>query len=225
MSWAAGAINGAAGPTTRPVTPPGVTLGLTAAIPALTTGPHNRQIVPDGPIFSLSVSPPAISFITRHRSLTPASLNLGLALSQPSFSTNAALVLGTFDFAPGTTVWEEMQPPETAVVSFRGWDFTAKPSTPYRPNYKLSLRGMRWYLNAAGTALDLTTNPHTNAGRLRAFYIANRTWASFYYTHEVLGTALYKFVSPVQIPPALVNSGGLIDTFEVMIVQVNPGYQ
>ena len=202
--WASGAINGpaAAGgatPTTRPVTPPGLTLTLSTNVPSAS---RNGQ-----------------------RGATPVGLTLALAVAAPSFKTNAVVALGTFDFAPGTTVWEEMQPPEVSVVSFRGWDFTAKPSTPYRPTYKLSMRGMRWYLNDAGNALDTTTNPHINAGRLRAFYIANRTWASFYYTHEVLGTALYKFVTPVQIPPAIANSGGLIDTFEVMIVQVNPGYQ
>ena len=131
---------------------------------------------------------------------------------------------GTFDFAPNRHTPEELAPTETSAVSFRGWEFTSKPNTPYRPIYKLTLYGMRWYLNAAGTAFDLTTNPTFNAARLRKFYLDNRTWDSYAYTHQTLGAMTCRFATPVNIPLALPNSGGLIDKFEVMIIQSNPGY-
>lgn len=131
---------------------------------------------------------------------------------------------GTFDFAPNSRVWEEIAPPEVSATSFRGWEFTSKPAVPYRPTYKITLYGMRWYLNSGGTAFDTTTNPTMNAGRLRAFYIANRTWDNFTFVHETLGSMAMKFAAPVQIPPAMGESGGVIDKFEVLLVPNNPAY-
>lgn len=131
---------------------------------------------------------------------------------------------GTFDFAPGRHTWLEIAPDELSSVSFRGWEATSKPNTPYRPKYKLTLKGMRWYLNAAGNGLDVTTDPTMNCGRLRSFYIRNRQWDTFAYTHEVFGTTLYKFCAPVQIPQGLEMSAGIADSFEVMIQVADPGF-
>lgn len=131
---------------------------------------------------------------------------------------------GAFDFAPSRQVVTEIAPDEISAVSFRGWEFTAKPSEPYRPKFKVILHGMRWYLNTGGTAFDTTTNPTFNAARLRAFYIANRQWDTFSWVHETLGTLTVRFAGPVNIPEALPNSGGLLAPFEVMLIQQNPGY-
>lgn len=131
---------------------------------------------------------------------------------------------GTFDFCPKSHVWEEIAPDELSVVSFRGWEATSKPAVPFRPKYKLTLHGLRWYLNAGGTAFDTTTNPTHNAARLRAFYIANRQWDSFNYTHETLGAMVVRFAAPALPPPALANSGGLLGPFEVTVIQKNPGF-
>lgn len=103
-----------------------------------------------------------------------------------------------------------------------GWEFTAKPSIPYRPQFKLTLSGMRWRLS--GSALDVSTDPTTNAGRLREFYKTNRRWGVFSYNHEYLGTINCRFAAEVVIPKALPNSNGLIADFEVTLVQHNPGY-
>lgn len=129
---------------------------------------------------------------------------------------------GTFDFVPNSHVAEEIPPEERNVTSMNGWDFTAKPSVPYRAKFKLTLSGMRWRMS--GAALDVTTDPTTNAGRLLNFYKTNRTWDSFTYNHEYLGAITCRFADAVAIPKAFQNSNGLIPEFEVVLVHHNPGY-
>jgi len=120
---------------------------------------------------------------------------------------------GLFDFAPNSHVAVEIPPEEQSGVSFNGWSFAARPSTPYAAKFKLSLSGMRWVL--AGAQLDISTDAPINAGRLLMFYRENRKYGKFFYDHEFLGTLECRFAEPVQIPAALPNSNGLIDTFEV----------
>lgn len=131
---------------------------------------------------------------------------------------------GTFDFAPNSRVAEEIPPEEPNVVSFNGWDFTAKPAVPYRARFKLTLSGMRWILNPAGTALDVATDPTRNAGRLLNFYKANRTWDTFSFDHEYLGLITCRFGDPVLIPKALTNSNGLVPDFEISLIHHNPSF-
>jgi hypothetical protein len=133
-------------------------------------------------------------------------------------------VAGVFDFCPNTHVAEEIPPEEPSAVSMNGWDFVAKPSVPYRRKFKLTLGGMRWYLNAAGDALDLTTDPQHNAGRLLKMYQDNRKWDTFTYDHEYLGTITCRFDAPVSIPKAIQNSNGLVPDFDIQLVHHNPGW-
>lgn len=131
---------------------------------------------------------------------------------------------GTFDFAPNSHVAEELPPEEQDGVSMNGWEFTAKPNVPYRAKFKLTLSGMRWRMNGAGTALDTATDPTMNAGRLLNFYKSNRKWDTFTYNHEYLGAITCRFAEPVVIPKALSNSNGLIPDFEVTLIHHNPSF-
>jgi hypothetical protein len=81
---------------------------------------------------------------------------------------------------------------------------------------------MRWRLS--GSALDTSTDPTMNAGRLLNFYKQNRTWDTFTYNHEYLGSITCRFADPVQIPKAITNSNGLIPDFEITLIHHNPGY-
>jgi hypothetical protein len=130
--------------------------------------------------------------------------------------------MAVFDFCPNSHVAEELPPEEGKVVTMNGWDFTARPGIPYRAKFKLTLGGLRWYLS--GGALDITTNPTLNAGKLRAFFVEHRTWKTFTYAHEYLGTITCRFSDSVTIPKAIPNSGGLISEFEVTLIHHNPGY-
>lgn len=131
---------------------------------------------------------------------------------------------GTFDFAVNHRVIEELPPEEHKGTDLNGWVFNTKPSVPYRPTFKVTLHGMRWFLNTPGNALDIVTQPTINAGRLRKFYLDNRQWDSFTFVHEFLGTMQCRFADPVVIPAALPNSGGLIAPLEVTLIQHNPGF-
>lgn len=129
---------------------------------------------------------------------------------------------GTFDFAPNSHSAVEIAPDEQSVVSFNGWDFTSRPSLPYRRKFRLRLSGMRWYISNG--ALDVTTNPTLNAGRLLDFYRANRRYGTFTYQHEYLGSLTCRFAEALAIPEALPNAAGLIDAFEVTLVHHSPSY-
>lgn len=131
---------------------------------------------------------------------------------------------GVFDFAPNSHVAEEIPPEDPAVTSFNGWEFTSRPGVPYRAKFKLTISGMRWRLNTAGNALDVTTDPTMNAGRLLAFWKTNRRWDTFNYQHEYLGLIVCRFADAVSIPKALPDSNGLVPDFEVTLVHHNPGY-
>lgn len=130
---------------------------------------------------------------------------------------------GTFDFAPDRHVPVTLPPEPMQTVSMNGWTFSAKPTVPYVRKFRLTLHGMRWYLQGNGL-FDVTTNPSFNARRLEAFYEANGTWDNFAYAHPHFGTMQCRFASAVSIPEGLPNSGGLIDGFQVELIQHNPGY-
>lgn len=129
-----------------------------------------------------------------------------------------------FDFCPNSRVEEEIPPEEQAAISMNGWDFVAKPTVPYKAKWKVTLEGLKWYLNAAGTALDVTTDLPHNAGRLLMFYRTNRQNGVFQYQHEFLGLLDVRFAQPVQIPKAIQNSGGICEPVEITIVHHNPAY-
>lgn len=127
---------------------------------------------------------------------------------------------GTFDFCPNSRVIEELAPDEPGVTDMNGWTFAPKAKTPYRPQFKVTLHGLRWRMGT--NALDITTGPETNAGRLRNFYVQNRMSGRFTLQHEYLGLITCRFAKPVSIPAAITNSNGLVDAFEVMLEWHNP---
>jgi hypothetical protein len=133
-------------------------------------------------------------------------------------------VADLFDFCVNSRVEEEGAPTEQTVTSMNGWDFVAKPTVPYKAKWKVTLEGLRWYLNAAGNALDTTTDPQHNAGRLLMFYRTNRQHTVFQYQHEFLGLLDVRFAEPLELPKAIQNSGGLCDPVQVTIIHHNPGY-
>lgn len=130
---------------------------------------------------------------------------------------------GTFDFCPNGTVPEIIPPESPTVVSLNGWTFSSKPSVPYQKKFRVTLHGMRWYLQANGL-FDETTDLQHNARRLEKFYETNGTWDNFQWTHPHLGVLTVRFASPVQIPAGIPNSNGLVPAFEVTLLHHNPGY-
>lgn len=131
---------------------------------------------------------------------------------------------GTFNFCPESQVAETLPPEPVQGVSMNGWQFSARPSIPYQRKFKLTLHGLRWFLNANGT-YDETTSATSNARVLEKFYQTNGTWDTFTWAHPHLGVTLTcRFASPVTVPAALVNSNGILEPLEITLVEHNPGY-
>lgn len=125
----------------------------------------------------------------------------------------------TFDFCLETRVAELIAPDEANIKDFNGWAYSPAPVLPFRPSFTVTLEGLRWYLNTGGTALDVATDAEHNAGRLENFYRAHRLHKSFTFNHEYLGDIEARFASPVSVPKAQKDSGGLIEEFTVTIIQ------
>lgn len=129
-----------------------------------------------------------------------------------------------FDFCPDSRVAEKLAPEEPEVGDFNGWVYNPVPVLPFRPTFKVTLEGLRWYLNNEGNALDTTTDITRNAGRLEAFYLIHRLHRPFNFQHEYLGNLEMRFYEPVSVPKGLENAGGVIDSFEIMMIQHTSSY-
>lgn len=132
----------------------------------------------------------------------------------------------TFTFAPSRNVPVTLPRDNggATVMSMNGWQFTSKPTTPYQRKFKVTLHGMRWYLNATTGLYDTTTNPTFNARALEIFYEQNEQWNPFVFPHQHFGNLDCRFAAPLQVPEAIPNSNGLIAPFEMTLIHHNPGY-
>lgn len=129
-----------------------------------------------------------------------------------------------FDFCPNRNVPENLprEAPQTT-MSLGGWQFSARPTTPYQRKVKLTLHGLRWYLKEDGT-YDFDTNAQFNARALERFYEAHETWLPFTLKHQHFGDMTVRFATPVTVPAGEMNSGGFIKPIEVTFIHHNPGY-
>lgn len=132
--------------------------------------------------------------------------------------------MDTFTFCPDYMV-VKTKPPQSDVkgVSFQGWSFSSKPKVPYQKSFTATLQGMRWYLLANGL-YDEASDTHYNARLLEKFYEAHGMWDPFNFPHPHFGTLVCRFSQPVEVPEGIVNSGGWIDKFDILLVHSDPGY-
>jgi hypothetical protein len=129
----------------------------------------------------------------------------------------------TFDFCPNSMVPKTVPPEPARGMGLNGWEFTSKPAVPYRRKFKITLGGLRWYLQSNGL-YDTTTNPTVNASRLEAFYKTHQNWLSFNYPHPHIGTIVCLFDGIVEVPAGIPNSGGLVELLEIGLIEYNPGF-
>ncbi len=130
----------------------------------------------------------------------------------------------TFNFCPNSLVVENLPPEPLQGVSLNGWNFASKPAVPYQKKFKVTLYGLRWFLNNSTQLYDSTTQPTINARALELFYERNGVWNPFTWLHPHLGTITARFSTPVTVPAGMMNSGGLIEKVELQMVHHNPGY-
>ena len=133
--------------------------------------------------------------------------------------------MATFDFCPDSQVPVMMPREASEGSSFNGWNFAAKPTTPFQRSWKLTLHGLYWVLDDVTGHFDNVTNPTINAKRLEEFYQTHETHEPFDWQHpHIAGTIQVRFKERVEIPAGEMNSNGLIAPFDVMLVEHNPGY-
>jgi len=128
-----------------------------------------------------------------------------------------------FSFCPGMQVPVTLPPEPIRTTSLNGWDFSAKPSVPYRRKFKVKMYGLTWYLQPNGL-YDITTNQNFNAHRLELFYRDHQTFQPFVWTHSHIGNLVVSFDVPLQVPEAEPNSGGLIEMLEVQFIEHSPSF-
>lgn len=132
--------------------------------------------------------------------------------------------MAVFNFCPNSLVPVMLPRDPTSAVTMNGWVFSAKPTTPYIKTYKITLHGLRWFLNSDGT-FNSTLSPTINAKALELFYEEHETWKPFDWTHPHLGISKqYRFLEKVSVPAGISNSDGLIEPLDIKIIEHNPGY-
>lgn len=131
----------------------------------------------------------------------------------------------TFTFCPNSLVPETLPREPPSVMSLNGWQFSAKPAVPYQRKFKVTLHGLRWFLDPDTDLYDSFTEPDINAHNLELFYSRHETWNPFNWTHPHLGPLVVRFAAPVSVPKGKENSGGFIDAFEITLIHHNPGYE
>jgi hypothetical protein len=117
------------------------------------------------------------------------------------------------------------KPPQASpVMTMNGWPFSSRPKVPYQKTFVVKLQGMYWYLKDTGL-YDADTDPRYNARRLELFYEEHGTWKSFQFPHPHYGWLECRFAQPVEVPEAVVNSNGLIEAFDVTLVEHSPAWR
>src|SRR3546814_3571644 len=96
------------------------------------------------------------------------------------------MALETFNVCPNGLGPETVPPEPTSVMSMNGWDFSQKPSVPYRRKFKVALHGMNWYLLANGL-YDEVTDPTHNARLPEKSYQRHQLHAAFNWGHPHIG--------------------------------------
>lgn len=130
---------------------------------------------------------------------------------------------GTWDFVPNGLVVENTPPEQQGNIQFNGWTFSAKPVVPYQMGFLVTLHGLQWFLQSNGL-YDDTTSPTINARRFEEFVQSHGVWSPFTFPHPHLGSQQVRFRNLPKIPKAIENSNGVIEAFEVELIQHNPGY-
>ena len=133
----------------------------------------------------------------------------------------------TFEFCPERNVPETLpRQGNDPVVTMGGWQFTSRPTAPYQRRFKITLHGLRWYLDDKDGTYDLVTDPKFNARLLEKFYEVHETWKPFLWQHQHLSPRplLVRFASAVTVPAGDKNSGGFIAPVEVNFIEHNPGF-
>ncbi|BCJ91776.1 hypothetical protein IZ6_25110 [Terrihabitans soli] len=110
--------------------------------------------------------------------------------------------------------------PESSVrVQFGGgYQFASEPRAPDQLTFTLRFPAM-WYFTDGSGDLDKEVNLQRNMAALEAFYERHRLWKRFEYDHPRRGVVVVRFADPLETPDPLPNENGLVQAFEVKLIQ------
>lgn len=100
-----------------------------------------------------------------------------------------------------------------------GYVFASQPSGPPQRIFKLNMEGMRWDRLPAG-GYNIAVNGLLNLGRLDDFYRQVECWKPFIWQHPIEGPLLVRFYKPLNIPKQIKGGNGVVDAFEVELIEV-----
>ena len=102
-----------------------------------------------------------------------------------------------------------------------GYSFATDGAYPLIHLLRLKFTGYKWYTQADGKTLDYETNKNiNNLGALYNFYKDKLQYKTFTYQDEVLGLINVRFDQPLIPPFGLKRGNGVVEDFEVQLIQV-----
>jgi hypothetical protein len=126
--------------------------------------------------------------------------------------------LQTFNFPYHT--FETINPETGFRGQFGGaYMFTAPPDAPDVRTFKLGFNGMQFFTNS-DNSFNTTTEAKRNMKAMIDFYHAHKLHLSFHYDHPVYGQLEVKFNKPLPEPKGIKNGNGMVEDFEVELVEI-----
>ncbi len=107
----------------------------------------------------------------------------------------------------------------TRVQLGRSYIYAAPDPAPDQRIFVLTLTGMQYFVTGGG-AIDTVTQPGRNMKVLENFYNTHRLHSSFTFNHPILGTLTCKFNRPLEIPVGITGGNGVLEPFEVELIEV-----
>lgn len=135
-------------------------------------------------------------------------------------SFNAPRVLPSYEFFdfPFHTFETEYMDSGDQVQLGKGWSFATKPNAPPQRVFTLNFSGMRYIMSPNG-ARDLITDPQLNMGLLEDFFQRHRLSQPFFYNHPFWGRLRCRFQKPVKVPRGVVGGSGVLQAFDVYLIE------
>jgi len=128
------------------------------------------------------------------------------------------MALQTFDFP--YHLYETVNPETGFRGQFGGsYVFTATPDAPDQRLFKLTFEAMKFFTNEDGS-INVTLEPEINMKRLIDFYSEHKLHTTFQYQHPIHGLMVVKFNKPVPEPKGLKGGGGVVEGFEVELIEI-----
>lgn len=114
----------------------------------------------------------------------------------------------------------DIQPQGLQISLGGGYSFATDGGYPLVHKLQLKFTGYKFYLKEDKT-IDYETNKNiNNLGTLYKFYTEKRQNKIFSYDHPLLGLINVRFENPLNIPAGVKNGNGLVEDFEVTLIQV-----